>query len=340
MHSLIRPLSPPLLATCFLLAQAAHAQAPPPPASAGAPAQVDPQTEKAREFFHRGVEAYRQGKWADAHALFVAAWSLKKTPGVAANLGECEMKLGRYRDAAERLWYAKENSSGNMRETAERFLQDAQKNIGTIRVTVNVPDADVLLDGTRVGISPLADPVFVDPGSRIFMARVPGRTAGKKLEVAAGSEHTVALVIEPEMTTGPGPDARPLPPPNRPSPLPFLMGGGAVAVVGLGLGIGFTFAANGDSDNAVSIDTRLPGDSTCFQKPIEDDCKALRYAVEARDSSTNVAMASFAVAGVAAVGTGIITYLLWPKAKDENRGSSRRVTPWIGPHGAGLAGTF
>src|SRR5262245_11666729 len=68
-------------------------------------AGVDAGTEKARELHAQGDRLYERGEYARAHTAYVAAWSLKKHYQIAGNLGDCEVRIGKYRDAAEHLSY-------------------------------------------------------------------------------------------------------------------------------------------------------------------------------------------------------------------------------------------
>jgi hypothetical protein len=121
--------------------------------------------------------------------------------------------------------------------------------------------------------------------------------------------------------------------------MPWVVGSGVLAAVGIGAGIAFTVAANSKSEEAASIDMRLGDDSSCYGKPLEGDCKALRDTVDTQSNFANIAAGAMVLGSVAAVGA-VVTYVFWPRAKDEQKGSGARVTPWVGPYGAGLAGTF
>src|SRR5262249_19005102 len=127
-------------------------------------------TEKARELHTKGDMLYEQGDYQGAHAAYLAAWSLKKHYQIAGNLGDCEVRLGRYRDAAEHLsYFLREypaNKPAERREDGRRLFEEARSKIGTIHVAVDPPGAKILVDGELVGESPLQEPLYVEPGSR------------------------------------------------------------------------------------------------------------------------------------------------------------------------------
>ena len=49
------------------------------------------------------MKAAGKKDWTAAHAAFLEAWKLNEHYQIAANLGSMEIKLGRFRDAAEHL---------------------------------------------------------------------------------------------------------------------------------------------------------------------------------------------------------------------------------------------
>ena len=63
--------------------------------------------EKSRELFREANEHVQRKEWTKARAALLAAWSLGKHYSIAANLGECELALGRHPDAAQYLDYAR-----------------------------------------------------------------------------------------------------------------------------------------------------------------------------------------------------------------------------------------
>src|ERR1700687_6037278 len=61
---------------------------------------------RARALHVEGARLFELGKYDQAYVAFLAAWALKKHPQIAANLGDCEVKIGKYRDAAEHFAFA------------------------------------------------------------------------------------------------------------------------------------------------------------------------------------------------------------------------------------------
>ncbi len=230
-----------LFASLLLAVPLANATAQPAPSpTAGAAAAEDPMSDKARDLFNEGKKLFRDGKYGQAEAAFEAAWALAlKSKGIAANLGECEMHLGKNREAAEHLAISLRLASKDdpQRARTAANLAAVKAKIGTLVVTANVAGAEVLVDGQRVGEAPLVDPIFVEPGKRTVRVRLEGFASWEKeLDVTAGQEVPLDVTLEkpapiPTATATVSATATAPPPPNRlPSYLAFGVGGAGLLV--------------------------------------------------------------------------------------------------------------
>ena len=123
--------------------------------------------------------------------LFVAAWALQKHYTIAGGIGTCALMLERYRDAAKYLaYYVREIEKDTTatpadRSAATRTYAQARAKVGAVKLHVNVERAEVLVGQEVVGISPLEDPVFVEPGTHTISALVQGDehcTPGTRLD--------------------------------------------------------------------------------------------------------------------------------------------------------------
>ncbi len=138
----------------------------------GAPA-VDPRAEEARQHYGAGEAAAEMGNWAKARDAFSSAWEAKPHYKIAWALASAEIELGKYRDATAHLEACL--SMGNGMAPAEReevtaMLADTRARLATLRIKLEVTGADILVDGERVGTSPLDGDVVVDPGQRRIVA--------------------------------------------------------------------------------------------------------------------------------------------------------------------------
>jgi hypothetical protein len=105
-----------------------------------------------------------------------------------------------YRDAAEHLAYFLRNQPGGWppAEPAKKMYADAVAKTGSIQVTVDMTEAEVVVDGAVVGKAPLADPVFVEPGRHEVEARLGARLSAVEVDCAVGAPKTVSLALAPD----------------------------------------------------------------------------------------------------------------------------------------------
>jgi hypothetical protein len=168
---------------------------------------------------------------------------------------------------------------------------------------------------------------FVNPGKRVFEARLGEAKAQQEVQAVAGQEQQVTLRFE-ELTASAGPATMaststieaglpeaPKPTAPKPAPkrcmVPVYVGAG-VAVVGLGVGIGFALAAGSDRDDIDALKQKN-GPSGCSDGTAPAaDCGAQRDAAQARDRHRTYEAIGFSVAGAALIGTA--TYFFWPES--------------------------
>lgn len=254
---------------------------------------------------------------------FVAAWALKRHPQIAANLADCEVKLGKYRDAAEHFSFMVRDPNGEAqpeeKQEAQRRLKEVQAKIGTLVITVNVGSAEVLLDGKSVGMSPLQEPVFVEPGSHTIEARKDGYLPSKTTTVvvaASSSPLTINLKSaeqHDERSTG------------------LIIGGAALSAALLGSGIVFTVVSNGKANDADGLSATLK--QAGAPRPCQsnaDDCASINSRRRSRDTFANAAMGSYIAAGALAIGTvGYGLFAGHGRDSEQSTSAAVRVVPML-----------
>ena len=233
-------------------------------------------TTQAAQLYQEGNALYDQGKYTQAEAKYQAAWDLQKSFDVAGNLGNVEMLIGQHRDAAEHLSYALSTFPLGGTPEKKKFLQDrlaeAKKQIGTLRITVNIDRAQIRLDGRPLGESPLPGELFVAPGERLIEVTRGRLAARQSILVAKGSSQSVAV------TLAPGPRKE------------ILIAGGAAGAAGLATGVVFAILSNGKATDA---EAAPPGSET------RDDLR------DTQTTFANVSFWSFVGGGLALAGTGV-----------------------------------
>lgn len=305
-------------------------------------------TDKAAALYDEGVVAFRKSRWAEARASFLAAWALKQHWQIAANLADCEMQLGRFREAAEHAAYYVKNAPADRAARAAKLLTDASTKIATVRIDAQPEGAEVLIDGQSVGRAPMSEPVFLEPGARTLTARVPGRRdAVRTLTLVAGREEKVLLQVEPPGVLGPSvpptgsssspPPAKPLSTPPR-SLVPGVVMAG-VGVAALAAGAGFLVSATSQGATADEQGQAiLKAHKSCVSGANNYDstaCETLHSTASSATTKNHVGVGL--VAGGAVVAAGALVYFLFPEPKSAPpRDRTVQVVPTASSTGAGL----
>lgn len=296
----------------------------PDPASAASTAQSP--GDRAAQFYKEGNALYDQGKYKEAEAKYQAAWDIQQSFDVAGNLGNAEMLIGQPRDAAEHLSYALHTFPLGGTPEKKKFLQDrlieAKQQIGTLRIKVNVDRAEILIDGKRIGESPLLEPVFVLPGERNIVVRRGALKVTKSILVAKGSSQDLSVTLD----AGPKPA--------------ILIAGGAVAGAGIISGVVFALLSNGKASDGDAIHDQLAatgGEGACTQAGNQARCDELLGVREDQALLANVSAWSFIGGGLALVGTGVY-WLVTASEPAPIATPSRglRAVPVVTAQGAGL----
>ncbi|XXT16363.1 hypothetical protein WME94_39640 [Sorangium sp. So ce429] len=157
-------------------------------------------TDKARELHREGEVLFKKKQYARARAAFLAAWSLKPHWSTAGNLADCEMKLGLYRDAAEHFAFFVRGSERDKEPVPEKAAarhREAMSRVGAIDARVTPAGAEVRVDGKLAGTAPLEGPVFVEPGEHTVEVLLGGKVASMPLALKAGETRQVYLDVTP-----------------------------------------------------------------------------------------------------------------------------------------------
>lgn len=327
------------LAAVFSAAPDARSQTP----SAAAQEGTDP----ADVAFRRANALYKQERYAEAKAAFEEAFRLKKSHDIASNLAYAELKLGQNRDAAEHLAFAVRTwpptGKTENRASAVRWLGIAKAAVTTVKITVSVEGATVLVDGKAVGTSPLDAEVFVEPGSRTIEAKLTGyKDARESIQATKGAERSVALTLDREARAdlydrGAGPGVVPTSVPPQPSGprTGLLIAGGSVTGVALIAGIAFMVVRGSKTSDAEAQRSELVkqgGAAACGAQSAAAGCDALHDTLGARATFGNLGAASFILAGAA----GAATLIYGVAAPRKAPGPEVRVVPAVSAAGGGL----
>ncbi|MFO0761507.1 MAG: PEGA domain-containing protein [Byssovorax sp.] len=311
----------------------------------------------AEKHYALGKEQMKAGNLREAYTEYKAAFALKQSYDIAANLGNVELELGMPRDAAEHLSFALKSAAvGVSQDRLDKLkarLGEAKNLVGTAKVQTNLDGAEVFIDGRSVGRSPITDELYVDPGPCVVEARLAGHdTAREQVDFKRATTRNVLLTLKltgsavgvptaPPTASGTAPP----PPPHAKSKIPIFVGvAGGLAGLGMGVaGFALANAKDGEIDTLKNtldaLDTQK-NHSVCGKSPAPTACGALDDAYRAKGSLTNLGITGFVITGVAAAGT--LGYLfLYPSPQAEGR-NEVRASVNVGPGTAtvGLSGRF
>ncbi|MFO0587411.1 MAG: PEGA domain-containing protein [Polyangiaceae bacterium] len=288
-------------------------------AVAGEPEASDKdRADKAAELYKQANKLYDDQQLTLAEALYRKAWDLQKTFGIASNFGAVELELGKGQSAATLLQYALSHfpakGKPETRAALEARLEKAKQLVGTVRVRVTSAGAEVLVDGKSLGVAPITDEVFLDPGNHTFEAKQKGHKDAKQTVLAIAAKAQDVTLSLPDAPKASGP----LPPPvttaqKPPSkwPVPGVVMA-AVGVVGLGVGGAFIGAAEVNKGDAIRLRDKLQAANVSCPAG-STECDSLRATTQRADMFGNTGIGLLIGGGVlAAAGAA---YILWPGAK-------------------------
>jgi hypothetical protein len=297
--------------------------------------QPDALTDKAATLYDEGAAAYKRSSWAEARASFLAAWALKKHWQIAGSLGDCELRLGLHREAAEHMAYFLRNAPPERRtEDAKKLYAQARSSIGTLTIDVDVKGADIVVDGKMVSVSPLEGPVFLEPGHHAVEARLADARGTEEIDILRGAEREIKISVKKSSLPPPPP---PPPPPRSMVPGVVLAGVGGVA---LAAGIGLMVDAHGKYITSQQLSEAIRAAThSCVAGAGNFDSRCDKLHSTAADVNTrnDVGIGLVALGGAAAVAA--VTYFLWPEPTTPPRTAAGvpRVTPFVSTTGVSLS---
>lgn len=189
-----------------------------------------------------------------------------------------------------------------MADTVTQALPDPMRRpTGTLVLSANVERAKVAIDGRAKGYTPL-QPIPIAPGDHdVVVAKEGYVDFHQKVEVEPGGESNVEVVLKKPVPKQVGP-------PTSKLRIGAYVAGGAT-VVALATGIGFAVSQQGAVTRFCARYLEINGEVCSPNNPARADppeLRELRSEVESKSLAANI---SFAVAGVAAVTTGVLLYL-------------------------------
>jgi hypothetical protein len=162
-----------------------------------APAEGGEAKVRAQALLSQGAQHYQRSEFAAALDKFEQAYGLFPSPKLLFNMGQASRELGRpveAIDAFERFLAHTVDSPAELAVEARRSVAELSEKLGKLLIECTVTDAEISVDGKRIGQAPVAQLVRVLPGSHQVTATHPGTTpAIETVVVAAGTVQTVVM---------------------------------------------------------------------------------------------------------------------------------------------------
>ena len=152
---------------------------------------------KAQVLLKQGAQHYRHAEFADALADFQAAYGIFPSPKLLLNIGQCSRELGLPVEAIE----AFEQFLAEAHDAPERVVAEAKQSVeelatevGKLRIDCPLSGAEINLDGKKIGVAPIKDPVRVTAGRHQLLATHEGMSpVTTTTYVLAATVETVVL---------------------------------------------------------------------------------------------------------------------------------------------------
>lgn len=179
---------------CALALGASRAQAQSSDAPPARPALSESLTGEAKRAYESAKLLLNNRDWAGAFTKFRESYDLAKDPRLLFNMALCARDLRRYA-LMQTLLVRYERESGSELSSEAKAEVDAAlaaiKNlVAAVRLTVSESGAWVLVDGERVGKTPLSAPLVVDLGRHTLTVRKPGFEPVERSIESVGGEQT------------------------------------------------------------------------------------------------------------------------------------------------------
>jgi hypothetical protein len=180
------------------------------PATTAAPAPPSLSTTltgMAKAEFEAAKILYQDGDIANAIVKFQHAYDLSKDPRLLWNIAVCEKNLRRYSRMLKAIERYQRDGGALLSEQDRKDAAELEKTVRALvsAVTLKVSEdgADILVDGVKVGKSPLTEPLLLDVGSRTVRVTKPGFKEFVRIEkMVGGTEVNMAALLEREIHQG------------------------------------------------------------------------------------------------------------------------------------------
>jgi tetratricopeptide (TPR) repeat protein len=209
---------------------------------------------QAQQHFQNGVTLMSNENWEGALVEFERSLELFPTRSALFNAANCLKAIHQYVDALHRFraWQERYITAATPEEIAavDAAVLELQEYLGLIVVITDVAGAEVTVDGTAVGTTPLTGPLTVQVGRHVVTVTAEGYAPSQsEVSVAAGE----SARVEPELVAAAavGPTALPVeptPPESGVDSVWFWVTASAAVALGAGAAVGWGLAYSTHQD--------------------------------------------------------------------------------------------
>lgn len=297
--------------------------------------------ESSEQLLQQGRHAFESKRYAEAHARLSEAYQLHQSYRTACALGQVELELEQYRDAAEHLdlcvtRYPVDDPQ-QARERLFEGLRETRRHVAVFEPLVDQLGASLLINGVEVGKTPLRADLFVEPGLRRVTVRKPGyRDVSAELFFPAGgtTQWQANLSVEPLSVAGANSNNGSL----------YLGIGTALTAVTLAGGVALGVIAHAEQQRADRAVEQARQAGPCLPAATSGACVTARRQLDAATRASDAATVTL----LAGAGLGVLTVIThWlgggnePTDEPKDRGSlGWQPVVYSGGIGAACSGQF
>ncbi len=272
--------------------------------SAAADTEAD-RAELSEQLLQRGREAFEAKRYEEAHSRLSNAYRLHHSYRTACTLGQVELELEMFRDAAEHLdvcisRYPAEDPQ-QARDRVLDGLRETRRHVAVFEPTVNLLGATILVNGVEVATTPLRSDLFVEPGLRRITVRKPGyRDVSAELFFpAGGTTHWRAELLPQHSATAPSARST--------SGGGLLLGiGTALTALTLASGGALSVVAYVETERATEALARARESGSCTASATGTECTAARRQQDEAVANGDLATGALWVGAGLGVATAIV----------------------------------
>jgi hypothetical protein len=169
-------------------------------AQAASPSESPEAKALAQSLLSEGTKLFNAGEFAPALEKFTAAYAAFASPKLLYNIAQTNRALGRPADAMnafERFLLQAPDALAEMTTEVHTSMSELQAKLGRIHIECPTARTEISLDGKVVGLSPLRDLVWAEPGKHQVTARHPDMIpVVQDVEVASESVRNVVLLLQ------------------------------------------------------------------------------------------------------------------------------------------------